>query len=146
MITFEKAVEIAARLHAGQKDLDGKPVLLHPLSVALMGKTEEEQIAGVLHDVIEDTSCSLHELETLGVDAEVIAVLKLLTHEKRQSYEEYLSKIIESRNIIALKVKKNDLCNNISRNNEDTDKKKRIKAKHLKALMRIEKALEICNL
>ena len=122
--------------------MDGKTVLLHPLAVALKGDNEIEQIVGVLHDVVEDTSCSFHELETLGVGAEVIEVLKLLTHEKKQPYEEYLSRIIDSGNIIALKVKKNDLCHNISRNNEDTDKKKRIKAKHLKALMRIEKALE----
>lgn len=46
MISFEEAVEIASRFHKGQKDLDGKPVLIHPLSVALMGKDETERIVG----------------------------------------------------------------------------------------------------
>lgn len=35
MINFEEAVEIASRYHKGQKDLDGNPVILHPLSVLL---------------------------------------------------------------------------------------------------------------
>ena len=47
MINFEEAVEIASRYHKGQKDLDGNPVILHPLSVALMGNNEAERIAGV---------------------------------------------------------------------------------------------------
>lgn len=34
---IEEALEIATRAHKGQLDLDGKPVILHPLVVGLMG-------------------------------------------------------------------------------------------------------------
>lgn len=33
---IERALEIVARAHKGQLDLDGKPVILHPLVVGLM--------------------------------------------------------------------------------------------------------------
>lgn len=146
MINFEEAVEIASRHHKGQKDLDGKPVLIHPLSVALMGKDETERIVGVLHDVVEDTDCSFEDLEKFGVDKNIINILKLLTHTEGQSYDDYLLDIITSGNITALNVKMNDLRHNISRNNEDTEQKKRIKVKHQKALKKIENYLTAYNL
>ena len=130
MITFEKAVEIASKFHNGQKDLDNLPVLLHPLAVALKGTTNEERIVGVLHDVVEDTDCSLQELEHLGVDKETLNVLELLTHDKSLTYDEYLKRIVSSGNMVALKVKRNDLMHNISRNDGSTVQKKRIKDKH----------------
>lgn len=146
MISFDEAVEIASRFHKGQKDLDGNPVILHPLAVALMGNNDTERIVGVLHDVVEDTDCSFVNLEKLGVDMNVINILKLLTHTKDQSYNDYLLDIITSGNITALNVKMNDLRHNISRNNEDTEQKKRIKVKHQKALKKIENYLTANNL
>ena len=54
MITIEEALRIALEAHEGQKDLDGNPVILHPMAVALAGRNRQEQIAGLLHDVVED--------------------------------------------------------------------------------------------
>ena len=34
MITIEDALRLAVEAHEGQKDLDGKPVILHPMAVA----------------------------------------------------------------------------------------------------------------
>ena len=55
MSTIERAVEIAARAHAGQVDKAGMPYLFHPLRVMLSVSTPEERMAAVLHDVVEDT-------------------------------------------------------------------------------------------
>ena len=52
MITIEEALRIALEAHEGQKDLDGNPVILHPMAVALAGRNRQEQIAGLLHDVV----------------------------------------------------------------------------------------------
>ena len=52
---IEIALEIAMKAHMGQRDLDGNPVILHPLTVALKGNNESEIVAGLLHDVVEDT-------------------------------------------------------------------------------------------
>ena len=55
MNPIDIALRIATTAHAGQLDRDGNPVILHPLTVGLMGHTDEEKMAGFLHDVVEDT-------------------------------------------------------------------------------------------
>lgn len=44
-------LEIALKAHGGQHDIDGNPVILHPLTVGLSGETPEEQCAGFLNDL-----------------------------------------------------------------------------------------------
>ena len=51
---LETAIQIAAEAHAGQKQKNGQPYILHPLRVMARVSTEEEQIVAVLHDVLED--------------------------------------------------------------------------------------------
>ena len=55
MSTLERAIQIATEAHKGQLDKAGRDYIGHPLRVMAMGKTEDEKIVGVLHDVIEDT-------------------------------------------------------------------------------------------
>ena len=64
MNTIDIALRIATAAHAGQLDRDGYPVILHPLTVGLMGHTDEEKMAGFLHDVVEDTSATLEDIYT----------------------------------------------------------------------------------
>lgn len=59
MNAIDIALRIATAAHAGQLDRDGHPVILHPLTVGLMGHTDEEKIAGFLHDVVEDSDLTL---------------------------------------------------------------------------------------
>ena len=65
---IEIALEIAMKAHKGQRDLDGNPVILHPLTVALKGNNESEIVAGVLHDVVEDTEWTFEDLLEAGID------------------------------------------------------------------------------
>lgn len=56
---FEEALVYATRLHANQtRKISGIPYIAHLLSVAALileaGGTEEEAIAGLLHDAVED--------------------------------------------------------------------------------------------
>ena len=90
MITIEQALRIAIDAHEGQKDLDGKPVILHPLTVGLAGKNREEMIAGFLHDVVEDTDITFGNLLEQGVDKDIVDVLRLLSHNKETDYYDYL--------------------------------------------------------
>lgn len=41
MNPIDIALRIATTAHAGQLDRDGNPVILHPLTVGLMGHTDE---------------------------------------------------------------------------------------------------------
>ena len=50
MATIEKALQIAAKAHEGQKDKSGEPYILHPLRAMMSVKGEEAQIVAVLHN------------------------------------------------------------------------------------------------
>lgn len=62
-----KAYEFARTLHQNQKRLSGEPYIIHPLSVAIilaeMEMDDDTIIAGLLHDTVEDTDCTLEELK-----------------------------------------------------------------------------------
>ncbi len=72
IMNLSKAILIAVTVHKNQKDKVGAPYILHPLRVMLSLETTEEQICGVLHDVIEDTSVTLEDLESSGFEEEII--------------------------------------------------------------------------
>ncbi len=64
---IEKAYLLAEEMHRQQKRSSGEPYIIHPLSVAAilvgLGMDTESVMAGLLHDVIEDTECTQAELE-----------------------------------------------------------------------------------
>lgn len=68
MSLLEKAIVFAASAHEGmtRKGSD-TPFILHPLEAAAIAATisvrEEVLAAAVLHDVVEDTPCTLEEIE-----------------------------------------------------------------------------------
>lgn len=113
---IEHALEIMLAAHKGQLDLDGKPAMLHPLTVGLSGSTDEAKVAGFLHDVMEDCDeWTTEKLLAEGIPAEVVAALALLTHNRATPYMDYIKKIIDSGNIIAQEVKMHDLRHNLAR-------------------------------
>lgn len=79
MSSIERAIEIASSAHAGQRDKAGQPYIFHPLRVMLRVNTEHEQMAAVLHDVVEDTSVTIERLEQEGFPAEVLRAIAALT-------------------------------------------------------------------
>ena len=79
MSSIERAIEIASSAHAGQRDKAGQPYIFHPLRVMLRVNTEHEQMAAVLHDVVEDTSVTFERLEQEGFPIEVLRAIAALT-------------------------------------------------------------------
>jgi len=63
----EKAYHLADDAHRGQLRKSGEPYIIHPLCVAItlaeLELDKETIIAGLLHDVVEDTVCTLEELK-----------------------------------------------------------------------------------
>ena len=146
-MTIEETLQIALDAHKGQKDLDGKPAILHPLAVGLMGSNDDAEIkAGFLHDVVEDSDLTIDDLRRKGVDEDVLEALELLTHDKETDYFEYVYRIAHSGNYTAIHTKINDLNHNFDRGRKsynrakelnDTEKAERISKineKHQKAL------------
>ena len=110
MSTIEKAIQIAAKAHAGVKDKQGKPYIHHPLRVMMGVEGDAAQIVAVLHDVVEDTTVSIDDIRAEGFCEEVINALRLVTHPDGQPYSEYV--IACRQNETARRVKLSDLHDN----------------------------------
>ena len=90
--TLERAIEIAARTHAGQLDKGGAPYILHPLRVMLRVVPGAQQIVAVLHDVVEDSEVTFEDLEREGFSAEVLSGLRAVTKVEGDSYEDFVAR------------------------------------------------------
>jgi len=113
MPLLEKAIKLAAEAHAGKKDKAGKHYILHVLRVMLQMDTEEEMIAAVLHDVVEDTEWTLDGLLKEGFSEKVVEAIDHIT--KRESEEDHYEVFIQrvAENSMARKVKLSDLADNL---------------------------------
>lgn len=110
MATLERAIALAASVHAGQRDKQGKPYILHPLRVMLHLADEAAQIVAVLHDTIEDTDLTEDDLRREGFSDEVVAAVCLVTHRKHEPYADYVVRC--AGNPLARQVKLSDLEDN----------------------------------
>ena len=114
-MNLEKAVEFMKKKHEGQKRKQGTPYYTHPLAVAKLlkdkGFSEEYQLVGLFHDLIEDTDASYEEIVLLS-NEEVAEAVKLLTKADGYVMAEYIVNI--KRNEMARMVKLADRIHNLS--------------------------------
>lgn len=73
ILELDHAIDVATRVHDGQKRRSGEAYIIHPLHVATILVEWEMDIdsvlAGVLHDTVEDTDLTLEQIESLfGAD------------------------------------------------------------------------------
>ncbi|MAF96244.1 MAG: guanosine-3',5'-bis(diphosphate) 3'-pyrophosphohydrolase [Rhodospirillaceae bacterium] len=122
MSTIEKAIEVAARAHADAKDKAGAPYIFHPLRVMLAVSTPSEQMAAVLHDVVEDTLITLDALHAMHFPPEVVEAVDTLT--KRYDEDRMDAAKRAAQNKVALVVKLADVKDNmdLSRIKNPTEK------------------------
>ena len=92
--TLERAIEIAAAIHAGQTDKGGAPYILHPLRVMLRVAPGAQQIVAVLHDVVEDSDgkITFDDLAREGLSQEVIDGVRAVTKIDGESYEAFIAR------------------------------------------------------
>ena len=108
----KKAALIAYNAHKDQSDKGGYPYIMHPIHIAEQMETEDETIAALLHDVIEDTDIGFDYLKKEGFSDTVINCLKILTKDPNEDYMDYIRKIKKTGGI-ALKIKKADMAHNM---------------------------------
>lgn len=75
---IEKAYHLANNAHKDQKRKSGEPYIIHPLCVAIilaeLELDKETIVAGILHDVVEDTVCTTEEIASLFSDEVALLV------------------------------------------------------------------------
>jgi (p)ppGpp synthase/HD superfamily hydrolase len=116
MAILERAIEIAARAHAGQFDKAGAPYILHPLRVMLACKSPDARVAAVLHDVVEDSPWTLEQLRAEGFSEAVLNAVDRVTKrpdEQAPDDETYFRFVRRAmQDPIAREVKRADLIDN----------------------------------
>lgn len=108
---LQKAITIAVEAHKNQTDRYQAPYLMHVMRVMMRGKTEEEKICGILHDVVEDTEWTFEDLKKEGFTDAMIEALRCLTKGENEPYDDYISRV--KTNKLAIAVKLNDLEDNM---------------------------------
>ena len=67
LVLIKSAYDLAHAAHAGQKRASGEEYIIHPLNVAAimvdMHLDEATISAALLHDVVEDTTCTIEEMQ-----------------------------------------------------------------------------------
>ena len=107
-----KAINLAMQAHAGQVDKAGMPYIGHVMRVMQAGKTIDEKIVGVLHDVVEDTTWTFDALLAEGFPVHIVDALRCVTKlSDDEPYESFINRV--KTNPLAVAVKINDLTDNM---------------------------------
>jgi GTP diphosphokinase / guanosine-3',5'-bis(diphosphate) 3'-diphosphatase len=87
---IRRAYDYAAHMHRDQKRMSGEPYVIHPLNVSLiiaqLKLDVPSIVTGLLHDVVEDTSTSLAEVQNL-FGAEVATLVDGVTKVSKITFQ-----------------------------------------------------------
>lgn len=102
------AVGYAAELHSGQVDKADLPYITHCVRVMMRlprDATDDERVAALLHDSLEDCGISVEDLLSCGVSKEAASLVEALTRGQYESYEAFISRIsLSGRSAIRIKI------------------------------------------
>lgn len=110
--TLERAIEIAARAHAGQFAPDGSPYILHPLRMLVGMKSLENCMVAALHDVVEKSNVwSIERLRREGFSPSVVEAIDSLTRRPEETFKASIERA--KANKIARQVKRADIADHL---------------------------------
>lgn len=109
MKTVVEVDALVAEAHAGQVDKIGVPYVEHVRAVAagLAPFGPDLEMAGLLHDVIEDTGWTGEQLRAAGIPNRVVRIVEDVTNTPGILYEEKIRRITSSRDATLVKVADN---------------------------------------
>lgn len=109
MKTVNEVDALAFGAHAGQVDKIGVPYIKHVRAVAagLVPFGDEMVMAGLLHDIIEDTDWTAEQLRAAGIPDRAVAAVEAVTNEQGVPYEEKIRRIMTSSDATLVKIADN---------------------------------------
>ena len=119
---YLKASVIVRRVFANILDKAGNPYIDHLYTVS-QSDDYISSVAGLLHDIIEDTNITALDLLEVGIDRDIVETVFIVTKPKREktnmteeerleAYNKEIDDIIKSGNIHALRLKVRDMKDN----------------------------------
>lgn len=144
-ILYEKSLKLVHKYHKDMVDKGNNPYIDHLLYVSNNCCSYEGKIAGLLHDILEDTECTENTLLENEIPIEIINAIKLLTRTSDETYANYIDRLINSENTIALEVKSSDLSNNMDLSRLDSITEKDIQRVNKRYKPAKEKVLNKLN-
>ncbi|RYY37674.1 MAG: bifunctional (p)ppGpp synthetase/guanosine-3',5'-bis(diphosphate) 3'-pyrophosphohydrolase [Sphingomonadales bacterium] len=104
------AIMLACSAHRGQVDKAGAPYILHSLRVMLAVTGEDQRIAAVLHDVVEDCGVDVADIAA-RFGAPVAQAVLALSRRDGEEYDVFITRC--AADSIARTVKCADLADNL---------------------------------
>lgn len=147
------AISMAVEGHQGQFDKAGMPYVLHPARIALKlmedGYGPKYQTVAWLHDYDEDVTKKHYPQVFIRhhISDDVIEAIELVSNLDDDPYPEFIGRIIDSKNKMAIVIKIYDIRDNtsprrmVALEKKDPAKAKRLKVKYAGAPPLLEGAL-----
>jgi hypothetical protein len=138
-----RAEVIARAAHAGQVDKAGADYIRHVERVVAQVASDEAKAVAWLHDVLEDTEWDRAMLAAAQVPERILDAVQLLTRTdvepgERLTYGDYIDRIWQSGNLLAVEVKVADLKDHF-----DANLSPKLRTRYERALMVLEPALVV---
>jgi (p)ppGpp synthase/HD superfamily hydrolase len=109
---LDRALRLAVNAHAGQVDRAGAPYILHVLQVLAGCRPDlDAMTVAALHDVVEDSPCTLDDLRLEGFPPKIVEAVDALTRRDGETYEDFIERAAAVP--LARKVKLADLQHNM---------------------------------
>lgn len=107
--TPERVESFAFHAHLGQVDKIGAPYIQHVRAVAqgLLPFGADLVMAGLLHDVLEDTAWTARDLAMWGVSERTLLAVVAVTNDSTATYQDKIRKITENPDAVLVKIADN---------------------------------------
>jgi len=141
---IQKSLLLVNYLFKDITDRGGYPYVGHLTRVGNKFSEENKKIVGYLHDVVEDTVVDGNELLRLGFPKIIVDSVLVVTKKDGEIYSDFIDRIIDSKDVVAIEVKRSDLEDNMDmkrlkkHNQDDYDRLEKYKI----AYEKINKYLE----
>lgn len=106
---YGKAYLICEKVFEGKYNKAGMPYMDYLVSLADNFMEEKAKVVSLMHDIFKETELTENDLNYIGFPSDIIKAISILTREKNEQYDDFINRIIDSNNNLALQVKKADL-------------------------------------